>query len=143
VAIETCPAPDPSPALPLRLVALGEAIEAELGRIGAARLGLTAAECRILAVLPDEGPTTARDAGRAAGMHKTRVSRALRLLEDKGLVTGVVNTKDLREIRIGLSDTGRILRRELDAVLRIVDAHFAAVYPRMDPAEDVDDAGEK
>lgn len=104
--------------LPYRLNVLAETIREPLSRHYADRHGIGLPEWRVAAVLGQHGTMTAKEIGRIGRMHKTKVSRALAVLESKGFVSREINRADLREAFVALTDAGRQLYTTLaDAAL--------------------------
>jgi DNA-binding MarR family transcriptional regulator len=99
--------------LPYRLNVLAETVREPLTRHYADRHGIGIPEWRVAAVLGQYGTMTAKDIGHIGRMHKTKVSRALAVLEAKGLVQRETNKADLREAFVSLTDKGRRLYTSL------------------------------
>ena len=110
--------PDPSVLelerfLPYRLNVLAEAVSHALSRIYAERYGIGIPEWRVLATLGQYQPITARDIGRHSRMHKAKVSRAVALLEERGLVARNGSDSDRREAPLTLTAKGRRIYGDL------------------------------
>jgi DNA-binding MarR family transcriptional regulator len=95
--------------LPYRLNVLAETVREPLSRHYADRHGIGMPEWRVAAVLGQHGTMTAKDIGRIGRMHKTKVSRALAVLEARHLVAREVNSADMREAFVSLTEEGRHL----------------------------------
>jgi DNA-binding MarR family transcriptional regulator len=93
--------------LPYRLTVLAETVSQSLAHLYADRYGISISEWRVVATLGQFQTMTAKDIGRHSRMHKTKVSRAVALLEDKGLVRREVNREDLRQAFLTLTGRGR------------------------------------
>ena len=70
--------------LPYRLAQSAEAISLEFYQLYRSAYGMTRPEWRVMAHLAQYGEMTARDICNQAGLHKTKVSRAVRKLSDRG-----------------------------------------------------------
>jgi DNA-binding MarR family transcriptional regulator len=81
---------------------------------------------------------TAKAIGKHSHMHKTKVSRAVALLEKRKLITRRANRADLREAFLSLTSAGREIYRELAPIalefardlLETVDAADRAALDR-------------
>lgn len=93
--------------LPYKLNVLAETVREPLSRHYADRHGIGLPEWRVAAVLGQHGTLTAKDICAIGRMHKTKVSRALAVLEAKALVVRTVNKNDMREAFVALTDEGR------------------------------------
>jgi DNA-binding MarR family transcriptional regulator len=78
-----------------------------------ARFDLEVADWRLLSILGQFGPVTAKDVCAFAAMHKTRVSRVVSGLEKRRLVQRRVNRRDLREAFLSLTEEGRQMYEEI------------------------------
>jgi DNA-binding MarR family transcriptional regulator len=92
--------------LPYRLNVVGFFASRALGRIYGAHFGIDIPQWRVVAQLGEFGRLTSRDIGELAQMHKTKVSRAVRELESRGLVSRAENRQDRREAFIALTPAG-------------------------------------
>jgi len=102
--------------LPYRLNVVAESVSRALSRLYAERYGIGVAEWRVIATLGEYERMTAKQVGAHSRMHKTKVSRAVAALEDKGLIEREPNEEDMREAFLAL--TGRGLRVYQDLVPR-------------------------
>ena len=93
--------------LPYRISVLAETVSQALGRMYRQRCGIAVPEWRILVTLGQFGRMTAKDVGRHSHMHKTKVSRAVASMEQRGLVYRRSNSADLRESFLELTPSGR------------------------------------
>ncbi len=80
------------------------------------RFDLEVADWRILSILGQFEPTTAKDVCSLAVMHKTRVSRVVSSLEKRRLVQRRLNRRDLREAFLSLTEEGRRMHDEIAAL---------------------------
>jgi DNA-binding MarR family transcriptional regulator len=94
--------------IPYRIVALGHRISGALSAAYEGE-GVTIPEWRVLAVVSQRDEMAARDVAQQTPMDKMAVSRAVVLLEAKGLVVRVPDAKDRRVYSLSLSAKGRTL----------------------------------
>ena len=99
--------------LPYRLNVVASLVSQALSRIYADRYGIGVPEWRVLVTLGQYGVMTAKAIGAHTHMHKTKVSRAVALLERRKLVTRRANRADLREAFLGLTPSGRAMYDDL------------------------------
>lgn len=99
--------------LPYRLNVVASLVSQALSRIYADRYGIGVPEWRVLVTLGQYGMMTGKAIGAHSHMHKTKVSRAVALLEDRKLVTRRANRADLREAFLTLTPAGRAMYDDL------------------------------
>jgi DNA-binding MarR family transcriptional regulator len=99
--------------LPYRLNVCASLVSAALSRIYAERYKIGVPEWRVLVTLGQFGMMTAKAVGIHSHMHKTKVSRAVALLERRKLVARRANRTDLREAFLSLTSAGRDIYTEL------------------------------
>jgi len=99
--------------LPYRLNVCSALVTQALSRIYAARYKIGVPEWRVLVTLGEFGMMTAKAIGQHSHMHKTKVSRAVALLERRKLVSRKANRDDLREAFLSLTPTGRDMYNDL------------------------------
>jgi DNA-binding MarR family transcriptional regulator len=99
--------------LPYRLNVCASLVSQAFSRIYAERYKIGAPEWRVLVTLGQFGLMTAKAIGIYSHMHKTKVSRAVALLEHRKLVTRRANRADLREAFLSLTPAGREIYSEL------------------------------
>jgi DNA-binding MarR family transcriptional regulator len=99
--------------LPYRLNVCSALVTQALSRIYAARYKIGVPEWRVLVTLGEFGNMTAKAIGHHSHMHKTKVSRAVALLERRKLVARKTNRDDLREAFLSLTPAGRDVYDEL------------------------------
>lgn len=99
--------------LPYRLNRLAEAVSREFSRIYRDRTAMTRPEWRLLATLGQYGTMTATEIGRHSAMHKTKVSRAVRALEQRGWLKREAHAEDRRLEHLALTKAGMSVYREL------------------------------
>jgi DNA-binding MarR family transcriptional regulator len=118
--------------LPYRLNVLASLVSQALSGIYAKRHGIGVPEWRVLVTLGQFGQMTGKAIGTHSHMHKTKVSRAVALLERRKLVVRRANRADMREAFLSLTPAGRAIYEELapialDFVRRLIDG--------LDPAD--------
>jgi len=99
--------------LPYRLNVCAALVSQALSRVYADRYKIGVPEWRVLVTLGEFGMMTAKAIGNHSHMHKTKVSRAVALLERRKLVVRQVNRADLREAFLSLTAAGREVYNEL------------------------------
>ena len=99
--------------LPYRLNVLASLVSQALSRVYARRHRIGVPEWRVLVTLGQYGVMTGKAIGAHTHMHKTKVSRAVALLEKRKLLVRRSNRADLRESFLSLSVTGRVMYEEL------------------------------
>jgi DNA-binding MarR family transcriptional regulator len=99
--------------LPYRLNVLASLVSQALSQIHSDRHRIGVPEWRVLVALGQYGMMTGKAVGAHGHMHKTKVSRAVALLEKRKLVSRRVNREDLRESFLSLTPTGRAVYEEL------------------------------
>jgi DNA-binding MarR family transcriptional regulator len=113
------PPPRAAPALqlgnfvPFRLNRLAAEVSEHLAAIYRERFGLDVPEWRVIATVGPERGCTAQYIAGSTRMHKTRVSRAIAHLEERGLMTRVTRSDDRREMELRLTKAGQRLYAEL------------------------------
>lgn len=93
--------------LPYRLNVVASLASQALSRIYAKRYGIGVPEWRVLVTLGEFGMMTGKAVGAHSHMHKTKVSRAVALLEKRKMIVRRANRADLREAFLSLTSTGR------------------------------------
>jgi len=99
--------------LPYRLNVVASLVSQALSRIYADRYGIGVPEWRVLVTLGQYGMMTGKAIGQHSHMHKTKVSRAVALLESRKLVMRRANRADLREAFLALTPSGRAMYDDL------------------------------
>ena len=98
--------------LPYRLNVCAVLVSQALSRIYSERYRIGVPEWRVLVTLGQYGVMTGKQIGIHSTMHKTKVSRAVALLEKRKLVTRRANRDDLREALLSLTPAGEEIYRE-------------------------------
>ena len=99
--------------LPYRLNVVASLVSQALSRIYADGYGIGVPEWRVLVTLGQYGMMTGKAIGGHSHMHKTKVSRAVALLEDRKLVIRRANRADMREAILALTAAGRAMYDDL------------------------------
>jgi DNA-binding MarR family transcriptional regulator len=125
--------------LPYRLNVCASLVSQALSRIYAERYKIGVPEWRVLVTLGQLGMMTAKAIGSHSRMHKTKVSRAVALLERRKMVTRRANRADLREAFLSLTPAGRDIYSELapialDFARQLLDTVDAADRAALDRA---------
>src|SRR6266498_3725616 len=102
--------------LPYRLNVVASLVSQALSRIYVERYGVGVPEWRVLVTLGQFGAMTGKAIGAHSHMHKTKVSRAVALLEKRKLVARRSNSADMRESFLSLTTAGRAAYDELAPV---------------------------
>lgn len=92
--------------LPYRLSVASNKASSLIARAYQAKFGLTIWEWRVIAVLGEGRPLTAQAVCEATAMDKVTVSRAIRALDERGLVARKPNTADRRASDVTLTPDG-------------------------------------
>jgi DNA-binding MarR family transcriptional regulator len=93
--------------LPYRLNRAAAAVSEQLREIYGLKHSLTIPEWRVLATLAQYPGRTADEVGRHAGLHKTKVSRAVHALYTREWIKREPDAEDLREEFLSLTAAGR------------------------------------
>ncbi len=99
--------------LPYRLNVLASLTSQALSRVYADRYGIGVPEWRVLVTLGQYGMMTGKQIGAHSHMHKTKVSRAVAVLERRKLLARRTNREDLREAFLSLTPAGSAIYQEL------------------------------
>jgi DNA-binding MarR family transcriptional regulator len=118
--------------LPYRLNVVASLVSQALSRVYAERYGIGVPEWRVLVTLGQFGMMTGKSIGAHSHMHKTKVSRAVALLEKRKLLTRRANRADLREAFLALTPAGRAMYDDLAPIALNFANRLAEV---IDPAD--------
>jgi DNA-binding MarR family transcriptional regulator len=99
--------------LPYQLNVLSSLVSQALSRVYAQRYGIGVPEWRLLVTLGQFPMMTAKAVGAHTHMHKTKVSRAVAILEKRRLLVRRPNRDDKREAFLSLTAAGRNIYEEL------------------------------
>jgi DNA-binding MarR family transcriptional regulator len=118
--------------LPYRLNVVASLTSQALSRIYADRYGIGVPEWRVLVTLGQYGEMTGKQIGAHSHMHKTKVSRAVALLEARNLLVRRLNRADLREAFLSLTPAGRAIYEDLAPIALAFAKRLSEV---VDPAD--------
>ena len=99
--------------LPYQLNVVASLVSQALSRLYAERYGIGVPEWRVLVTLGEFETMTGKAIGEHSHMHKTKVSRAVALLEKRKFLVRRVNRSDLRESFLSLTPEGRAIYDDL------------------------------
>jgi DNA-binding MarR family transcriptional regulator len=99
--------------LPYQLNVVSSLVSQALSRVYARRYGIGVPEWRVLVTLGQYGVMTAKAIGAHTHMHKTKVSRAVALMEKRKLIARRANREDMRETFLSLTTAGRTMYEEV------------------------------
>ncbi|WP_170475727.1 MarR family winged helix-turn-helix transcriptional regulator [Ruegeria conchae] len=114
--------------LPFLLNQAAEESSLEFQRVYKNRYGMLRTEWRVLFHLGNYGEMTAKEIGLRAKIHKTKVSRAVRKLEQRRYLKRTRDENDRRVERLTLTTSGQSVYRELRGIARDYDAKLAAHF---------------
>ena len=97
--------------LPYQLNVVSSLVSQALSRVYARRYRIGVPEWRVVVTLGQHGVMTAKAIG--AHTHKTKVSRAVALLEKRRLIARRANREDMREAFLSLTAAGRTMYEEV------------------------------
>ncbi len=99
--------------LPYQLNVVASLVSLALSRVYARRYRIGVPEWRVLVTLGQYGVMTAKAISAHTHMHKTKVSRAVALLEKRKLLARRSNRADMRESFLSLTASGRVMYEEV------------------------------
>ncbi|GGE30482.1 MarR family transcriptional regulator [Marinicauda pacifica] len=99
--------------LPYRLSVVSNKVSGLIARAYQSRFGLTIWEWRVIAVLGEGAPMTAQGVCEATAMDKVPVSRAIRALDERGLVRRTRRSSDRRASDVELTGEGQRIYEEV------------------------------
>jgi DNA-binding MarR family transcriptional regulator len=99
--------------LPYQLNVVSNLVSLALSRVYARRYGIGVPEWRVLVTLGQFEAMTAKAIGAHTHMHKTKVSRAVALMEKGRLLVRRANREDKREAFLSLTAAGRTMYEEV------------------------------
>jgi DNA-binding MarR family transcriptional regulator len=99
--------------LPYQLNVVATLVSQALSRVYSSRYSIGVPEWRVLVTLGQFGVMTGKAIGTHTHMHKTKVSRAVAILEKRKLLVRRANRADMRESFISLTPAGRTIYEEL------------------------------
>lgn len=107
--------------LPYQLSVASNAVSSLIAERYRKRFALKIPEWRVMAVLGDAGSMTQRGLTAATVMDKVAVNRAVKVLEDRGLVGRVPNPGDGRSHLLELTGEGRAIHAEVMPLARATE----------------------
>lgn len=99
--------------LPYRLIRLSAAISRGIAAEYQQQFGLSIAEWRVLAVIARFPASSASELGEHTGMDKVSMHRAVRALQQQGLIASDQSTRDRRRQHLRLSRSGQQLHDQI------------------------------
>jgi DNA-binding MarR family transcriptional regulator len=99
--------------LPYQLNVVSSLVSQALSQVYSRRYAIGVPEWRVVVTLGQYGVMTAKAIGAHTHMHKTKVSRAVALLEKRRLTTRRANRDDMREAFLSLTVAGRVMYEEV------------------------------
>lgn len=99
--------------LPYMLASLAQDVSTELSTIYAQQFELTVPEWRVLANLAEHDTLNARQIVETSSMVKSKVSRAVQSLDQRGLITQQTASGDARAKDLSLTEEGKALYRQI------------------------------
>ena len=118
--------------LPYLLNQAAEASSLEFQKVYKDRYGMLRNEWRVLFHLGIYGRMTASDIGARAGMHKTKISRAVQRLAERRYLLRTRDDGDRRVEHLDLTPMGRKVYSDLRAVAREYDEALVDGLPKAD-----------
>ncbi len=110
--------------VPYRFNNLAERISFALSRIYSERFDIAIPQWRILATLAEQPDLLARDIGRQTHMDKVRVSRAVKVLESRGLLQREASLGDSRASTLALTAEGLAMYARIAPMARDWEARL-------------------
>lgn len=114
--------------LPYLLNQAAEQSSLDFQKVYKRRYGMLRTEWRVLFHLGMYGELTAREISTRAGIHKTKISRAVHKLSEKRFVSRVRDETDRRSERLSLTAMGEAAYRDLCGVAEDYDARLARQF---------------
>ena len=111
--------------LPYRLNQAAERVSQRFAAQYRTRYGMTRPEWRALAALGAYGRMTATEIGANSSMHKTKVSRAVKALEEKRWLKRREDMSDRRVEHLELTPAGKRIHGEMIALARVYEQELA------------------
>jgi len=112
--------------LPYQLSVASNAVSSLIAERYRTRFALKIPEWRIMAVLGDAGCMTQRGLTAATVMDKVAVNRAVKVLEERGLIVCVPNPEDGRSHLLELTGEGRSIHGEVMPLARATECELLA-----------------
>ncbi|MDP2130947.1 MAG: MarR family winged helix-turn-helix transcriptional regulator [Erythrobacter sp.] len=112
--------------LPYQLSVASNAVSSLIAERYRKRFGLKIPEWRVMAVLGDAGTMTQRGLTAATVMDKVAVNRAVKVLEERGLIARVPNPGDGRSHLLALTGEGRAIHAEVMPLAKATEQELIA-----------------
>lgn len=112
--------------LPYQLSVASNAVSSLIAERYRKRFGLKVPEWRVMAVLGDSGTMTQRGLTAATVMDKVAVNRAVKVLEERGLIARVPNPGDGRSHLLALTGEGRAIHAEVMPLAKATEQELIA-----------------
>lgn len=113
--------------LPYQLSVTSNVVSTAIAERYRERFGLRIAEWRVMAVVGDRGQATQRQLTDATIMDKVAINRACKVLEDRGLLMRLPNTRDGRSHILQLTVTGQAMHDEVMPLTRAIQEEMFEV----------------
>ena len=111
--------------LPFRIHQASEAVSQSFRAVYRAEYNMTRSQWRVLAHLGQYGAMTATEISESAGLHKTKVSRAVRDLEQRRWLNRQADQRDRRVQILQLTSQGKSAYQRLGKLARIYNRQLA------------------
>jgi DNA-binding MarR family transcriptional regulator len=117
--------------LPYRMVNLAANMSLALSKIYKKEFDLNIAQWRVLAQLGEQQALYAKDIGEITAMDKSKVSRAVKSLQEKGYINRQTDKNDNRAAYLSLTQQGKALYKKIvpkaldweNQLLAVLDKH--------------------
>lgn len=114
--------------LPYRLNRAAELVSLRFARRYRDRYGMTRPEWRTLALLGSNGRLTATAIGALSTMHKTKISRAVRALEERHWLRRQADVDDRRVEHLELTPAGQRAYEDIARLARDYEAELRGLF---------------
>lgn len=112
---------------PYRLARLAEQVSLAVAEVYLERFSLSRQEWRVLAILGARAEIATKEVGPLTTLDKMQVSRAMKGLEERGIVRRTHACDDRRELIVALTDAGRALYRKIAPLALEREAKLLAI----------------
>ncbi len=112
---------------PYRLSRLEKAVSDSVAQVYRDRFGLARQEWRVLAMLGERAPLSAKAIGLATGLDKMQVSRAVNRLRDLQWVARKADARDRRASALQLTEEGRGVYCQIVPLVTAAEAEILGV----------------
>ena len=121
--------------LPYILATTSAAVSRRTADIYEDRFGIRIPEWRIMAVLGDLGPRAQRDLVASTMLDKVAITRACKVLEQRGLITRHPHDSDGRSHHLELTDAGMAMHHEIVKIAFAVEERLFSVLGEKECAQ--------